>query len=331
MPTRPRQPAFALATQPYVAGVLTERRGWQDLPAFVRERVSRLVGGAVARFEPVAGGFAVGAVVGRVYGGDGCILFLKAVPVAHPAAPDYRAEANLLQALPAPLPFARLQAVIEEHGWVLLLLDALDGEVPEEPWTASDLHGALAALDLTGRLLTPSPVQDVPTVADRMRGRCQTWRGLQTQGAAGPLRLQDVTAWERAQLDRLAAHEAGWDELVLGHTLLHFDLRHDNCIVLRTGQVAFVDWGRACLGPGWIDLVCLLLLSDTGATDPWKVFDAQPHRTTADPAAVDAFLVALASYWRTAAAAPVPGAPHLQARRAVSRDAALAWLQHRWG
>lgn len=293
--------------------------------------ISTVLRSDVAGFQPLRGGFAVGAVVGLVHGGDGRALFLKAVPAGHAAAGDYRYEADLLGRLSAPLPFARLHALIDNRGWVVLLLDALQGEIPEEPWSPPDLGAALIALDLTTRLLTPTPVKDAPTLADRMRGRCTTWGSLQRTGRSHLLRLDELSAWERAHLSRLAAVEAEWDARVVGQTLLHFDLRHDNCLVRANGEVTFVDWGRACTGPAWADLVCLLLLSDTGATRPWDVFDRHPHATSAEPAAVDAFLVALASYWRTAAAEPVPGSPHLQVRRAHSRDATLAWLGHRWG
>ncbi len=312
-------------------GVLTERREWTDLPAAIVSRVSDVLGSDVVRFQPAPGGFAVGAVVGLVHGADGRALFVKGVPAAHPAAGDYRNEASLLELLPPPLPFARLQSAVDDQGWVLLLLDALKGKVPQEPWSAQNLRAALATLGLTTGLLTPTPVADAPTLADRMRGRCQTYGRLLATGSTGRLRLLDVTDWERGHLARLAAQEAHWDELVVGQTLLHFDLRHDNCIVQANGEVAFVDWGRACVGPAWVDLVCLLLLSDTGATRPWKVFDRHQHGTSPDPAAVDAFLVALASYWRTSAAQPVPGSPHLQVRRAKSRDATIGWLRHRWG
>ncbi len=97
------------------------------------------------------------------------------------------------------------------------------------------------------------------------------------------------------------------------------------------GGVTLLDWGRACTGQAWIDTVCLLLLSDTGAVQPEDMFRRSERAAGADPNSVDAFLVALASYWRHAAARPVPAhdAP-IRARRHASGEATVQWLRARW-
>jgi len=312
--------------------VTTARLGWADLPVQVREQVAAVLGAGPEGFEPAIGGFSAGGVVGTVFDDGGRSLFIKCVPAHHAAAPDYRVEAQFLRALPSPLPFAALRLFLDELGWVVLGLDALQGTVPQEPWERRDLAAALATLSFTTDLLTPAPVVNAPTLGDRMRGRCHTWGQLQATGRAGALSRDDLRGWERAHLRRLAEHEARWAAAVTGSTLLHFDLRHDNCLVTPQGDVVFIDWGRACVGPPWVDLVCLLLLSDIGEVRPWEVFDDHPVGVAADAEQVDAFLVALASYWRSSAAGPsAAGAPHLRRRRVRSRDWTLDWLESRWG
>ncbi|WP_127930984.1 hypothetical protein [Nonomuraea polychroma] len=90
-----------------------------------------------------------------------------------------------------------------------------------------------------------------------------------------------------------------------------------------------MDWGRACVGPAWADLVCLLLESELGAIDPEEVFTRHPLGGQAPPERVDALLVALLGYW-TRTAAISAQEPHLRERREHSRRAALAWLRSRW-
>ncbi|MFI6734751.1 phosphotransferase family protein [Nonomuraea sp. NPDC050451] len=99
------------------------------------------------------------------------------------------------------------------------------------------------------RPLTPAPVDGLPTVAARMKGRCELWQG---PGAAR------LGAWERDHLARLAEVEREWESLVTGDTMLHFDPRFDNILIDERGPARLVDWGRACVGPDWVDLVCLL-------------------------------------------------------------------------
>ncbi len=183
-------------------------------------------------------------------------------------------------------------------------------------------------LSVCARELTPSPVRDLPTPAERMAGRCETWRGLRARrrlGGRSP--IAGIGEWERRQLSRLAAVEAVWDQVVVGDALVHFDPRFDNILFdPATGTARIVDWGRACVGPAWTDRVCLLLQSDLGGLDPEPLLGA-----VAEPDQVDAFLVALASYWTYTAALPgLAHAPHLRERREHGRRATLGWLERRW-
>lgn len=260
------------------------------------------------------------AVIGVLCGDAPLALFLKAVPEHHPSAADYRLEAEILARMPSTAPIAKLRQFIEADGWTAVVLDALPGHVASEPWTPHDLSATLEALHrVPGRL---DGNMALPSVAGRMAGRC-TYFG-ESDG-------QPDDIWCREHLERLKHLETVWTDLVVGDELIHFDLRHDNCWMLPNDEAVLLDWGRACLGPKWVDLVCLMLLSNTDDIKPEQVLNDDPTWLAAPSDAVDAFLVALLSYWtRASAAAPVDGAPALRARQERSRSATQRWLRTRW-
>jgi hypothetical protein len=302
------------------------KRSWFDLPASARTGIERRLGAAVSAFDPAAGGFSDGVLGLGMAAADR--VFIKAVPSDSSSAADYRTEAAVSQILPPGVPTPRLRFTFEQHGWLILCFDAVDGRHPAEPWRAGQLEAVLQTLHTCENALSSAALPRLPTVADRMRGRCRTWRSLAETGIHNQLGLDDLSAWERDHLDRLAQVEDGWEREIVGEDLLHFDRRFDN-IMLGPGEtVWFLDWGRACTGPRWVDVVGLLLESDLGAIDAPATFAAHTRGSSPDNRAVDAFLVALASNWRHSAT--TPHAPDLRARRIRSRNQTLAWLAHRW-
>lgn len=318
-----------VVTEGAASGAGVGAGAFSGLPSRLQYAVGNLVGG-VEGFTPTGQGERLGAVVGMVAGGAGVWLFVKAVPAGHPAAGDYRVEARVGAVLPAGVPTPKLRLVEEADGWVLLGFDPVIGRTPAEPWTGAELAAALDALAVTAPLLSPAPPVRVPTVAQRMAGRCQTWRALLTHGHHGPVERTGLGSFEHAHLARLADLEKRWATAAGGDTLVHFDLRHDNWLLTGDGQIMVVDWGRACLGAPWVDLVCLLLESDLGPHDPQQLFTGHPLARGVDEQAVDGLLTALASYWTHAAALPVGGTPWIRARQERSRQATLRWLSHRW-
>lgn len=275
-------------------------------------------------FEERQGGFSFG-VLGVATLADGGRVFVKAVRDDAGNAADYRTEALVAAVLPRSVPTPRLLFAVEAGGWFLLCFEVAPGALAREPWQLDELAAALDMLDTCARELTPSPVHGLPTLGERLAGRCETWRGLERDGVWGL--VESIGAWERGHLSRLAAVEGVWSEVVVGDSLVHFDPRFDNILVdPATGTARIVDWGRACLGPAWTDRVCLLLQSDLGGLDPEPLLGS-----VADADQVDAFLVALASYWTHTAALPgLEHAPHLRQRREQGRRATIGWLENRW-
>ncbi|MGP3956920.1 phosphotransferase family protein [Nonomuraea sp. 3N208] len=339
------------------------RRSRPELPRPIVAEVEQRLGVAVTSFSPRRGGFSDGvagvAVLdggGREFGdsgqefgdggqefgdggrefGDGGRVFVKAVPGHAAFAGDYRFEAVVSAALPAGVPTPRLLFSCEVAGWVLLCSEVAPGRVAHEPWRPHELSAALDMLATCARELTPAPLGGLPTLAARMAGRCELWHDLAAASAPGPatgtppaVATGGVGPWERAHLPRLAAVERTWADLVTGDTLLHFDPRFDNILIDAHGTARLVDWGRACVGPAWADLVCLLLESDLGAIDPQEVFTRHSLGGQAPGERVDALLVALLGYWTRTAAIPAHPS-HLRERREHSRRATLEWLRSRW-
>jgi phosphotransferase family enzyme len=313
-----------------MSGMATRRRSWPEVPTELRQEAERQLGSPVRDFRGRPGGFTPG-LAGIAVCADGTEAFIKATPVDGPGAADYRREAVIAGGLPEGVPAPRLRFAAERDGWLMLCFNVAPGHTAQEPWQPAQLTAILTTLSSCVEQLTPSPIPDVGTVADRMAGRCRTWRSLATRGEIDGVTLEDLGDWERDHLARLASLEDTWQDHVDGTTLLHFDLRADNCLISPAGSVSFVDWGRACTGPAWVDLVCLMLESDLGDIDAEHLFTGHPLGQGADPDAVDGFLVALAGYWALAGRQPpITHAPGLRQQQARSGQATLRWLQRRW-
>ena len=295
---------------------------WDAIPHAARAGLVSVAGGS--GFIPVSGGYH-GSVVGVLNER----LFVKAVPAGDPAFDDFDTETRVAEALQNRLPTPTVRFADVVDGWSVLAFDVARGRIPLEPWQPSQLQVVLDALDAVTDALTPSPVIPLPTVADRMLGRCTTW-GLMSHGESrGRLTPNDLTTWERRNLDRLADLEARVETSVAGQTLLHFDLRHDN-LFIDDGAVTFLDWGRACIGPAWVDVACLLVESRTVDADLDAIFLGTARGAAADPAEVDILLTLFASYWRHASTLPSGDRPGMQARRRHSAEATIGWLARRW-
>ncbi|MGC4942762.1 phosphotransferase family protein [Kribbella sp. DT2] len=331
---------------------------WGNLRADLEWRT----GEPVLAFEPAASGS--GGIKGIVRtAGDQ--YFVKAVPLDSPWLADCRVEAAD-RSPQSP----RLRWTAEYADHFVLVFDVAPGHEPAEPWMEDELRRALAATDHLEATYWPEAGGDaagnvagseaaaagrgvggvdasiggvvsspasgaggvgLPSVVERMRGRCSTWRELELYGVRGELDVEQLSGWERANLRRLAEVEGEWERLVVGDALLHFDLRHDN-LRIDGRRVWVLDWGRACFGPDWVDAVCLLLESSIGSLDADALFRETRRGAAADPAAVDAFLVALASYWRHVGSQPADEASAwIRPRQVRSGEATVGWLRRRWG
>jgi aminoglycoside phosphotransferase (APT) family kinase protein len=309
-----------------------QRLGWADAPAWLRDEVERRLGGRVAAAVTQPGGFSPG-VAARLRLTDGRRAFVKAVgPEPNPDSPDiHRGEARNMAALPSSAPAPRLLWSLDQHGWVALAFEDVDGVHPALPWRPGELRRVLEMVATMAVALTPAP-PTIPRVADRLRESFSGWRRLAVAHAAGEDDLAGLEPWAARHLDRLADLEAGWPQATEGSTLLHSDLRADNLLLTPTRVVA-VDWPWASVGAAWVDLLLLLpSVAMQGGPDPEPTFAAHPVAAEADPGAVTTALAAWAGFLvEGSRQPPPPGLPTLRAFQHGQAVVALEWLRQRTG
>lgn len=304
------------------------RLPWQAIPGHLRARVEHLLGARVQDAQTQPGGFSPG-VAARLTLADGRRAFVKAVGDLNPDSPDiHRAEAGIASALPAGTPAARLLGSVDADGWVILVLEDVEGSMPTQPWRSDELARVLNAMTELAAALSPAPIE-VPTAPARFRSIGHGWRALADARASGD-ELADVSLWARDRLTDLVALEANWPAAVTGTTLAHGDIRADN-ILLTPSRVVFVDWPWACLAKPWFDLIALLpSVALHGGPAPEQVLASHPLAAGANPDEVTATVAALAGMWTNLARQPdPPGIPTLRAFQRAHGAVALDWLAQR--
>jgi aminoglycoside phosphotransferase (APT) family kinase protein len=305
------------------------RMAWAELPLEVRRGIEGLLGAEVVEANSQQGGFSPG-VAARVTLSDGRRAFVKAVSsAANPEAPEmHRREAVVAAALPASVAAAKLLASYDEHGWVVLAFENIEGGPPQLPWRNDELERVLDAIVRLADTLTPTPLA-LPVIAEVFDPS-----GFEEirSAAASERALEELDPWVVHNLDRLAEAEARWSEATVGDTLLHFDLRADN-VLLTQERVLFVDWPHATVGAAWIDLLGMLpSVAMQGGPPPWELFERHPAARHADPAAVDAALAGLAGFFLSRGLRPdPPGLPTVRRFQRAQAAEAVRWLRQRAG
>jgi hypothetical protein len=278
--------------------------------------------------DDLAGGFSPGAT-SRLHFPGGADVFIKAVGTAlNPQSPVlHRREAIIAAALPPSASWPHLIETFDDGDWVALAFEAVDGRTPTTPWRPEELDAVVAALERMHAELTPSPSDEIPAAAVRLRETFIGWHSLACEPAP-PSGLDD---WSLRHLSRLAELESGWPEACDGGTLLHCDIRSDNVLLRHAGGVVFVDWPHAAVGSPALDMVCWapsVVLE--GGPDPEELL-SRPSRET-DPDAVTAMVAAVAGFLIRHSLLPSPpGLPTLRPFQAAQGEVARAWLQRRTG
>jgi hypothetical protein len=305
-------------------GATAVRPDWLDLPTAVREAVAGRLGAPVAEAIAAEGGF-TRAYAGVLGTGSGSRVFVKAAPFGH-TADAYAREALITAELPAGVRAARPLWTLEESGYFVLGLEAIDGHVPELPWPDKDLEATLTVWRAAaGALSHPSRAllsAGLPRLSDVIRDELSWWSEI----AAGRVAAPPVPPWALSHLDELAELEQRLPALAAGDGMLHGDLRIDNVLIDAEGAAWLCDWTWPCLGAPWFDTVTLLVSAwATGADadrllEPW-----QPP-----PGGVDGALAAMSGYWLVRAAGdPGTAAPAARQHHHFSGTQALTWLATR--
>jgi aminoglycoside phosphotransferase (APT) family kinase protein len=258
---------------------------------------------------------------------NGRRVFIKAVSVA--ANPDshkiHRQEARILAALPAAAPAPRLLWTYDDHGWVALCLEDVEGRHPHEPWTEADLSLVLAALVKTARVLTPSPLAINRSAPSWFEKTINGWRIALERDE------KRLDAWALRNLERLADLEAGAPSAAAGETLLHCDVRADN-LLIAGDRVWLVDWPWARVGAWWIDAVGMApSVAMQGGPSPETLLSRLDLHGVRK-AELDAVVCSMAGYFVVRALEPPPpGIPTVRAFQAAQGRHAIAWLRDRLG
>jgi aminoglycoside phosphotransferase len=305
-----------------------KRLPWLAIPGQLRSQVAELLGARVLTAQTQPGGFSPG-VAARLTLSGGRRAFVKAVGDLNPESPDiHRSEARIAAALPAGTPAPRLLGSVDDEGWVILVLEDVDGHMPAQPWRSDELARVLDAMTELAAALSPAPIA-APTAPARFHSLGHGWRDLADAQAGGD-ELADVSTWARDRLSDLVALESGWPAAVTGTTLAHGDIRADN-ILLTPSRVVFVDWPWACLAKPWFDLIAMLpSVALQGGPEPEQVLAGHPLADGVDPDDITTAVAALAGMWSCLARKPdPPGIPTLRAFQRAHGAVASDWLAQR--
>ncbi|MFI6999482.1 phosphotransferase family protein [Nocardia sp. NPDC050175] len=298
---------------------------WDQLPGEVRAGIERQLGSEVVRADGQRGGFSHG-MAARLLLDNGSRVFVKTVRGDDELAGMYRREADAAGRLPAAVPAARCRFEVELAGWFVAAFEDVEGARPRlaEPGESADV---LRTVGLLAEVLTPSPLRDVPEFEAELGSAFAGWRGFAEMGVP-----EDLDDWSVRNLDRLAELAAGWAVGAQGETLLHADLSPGNMVRRPNGEVVVVDWAWACRGAAWVDLVLLAPYFEDCGVDADQIIAGHPVTKDVDPAAIDAFVCALAGYWAVGSRQPPPPrSPHLRAHQARFARLARDWLRRRVG
>jgi len=311
------------------------RPEWDELPEVVVAAIELRLGSPVRWWTVCGGGFTRGfAAVLRLR--DGRDVFVKAAEDRHTpiAWESYRQEAKVLAWLPPGVPAPRLLWTLDERlagdHWSVLGIEAVEGTLPNLPWTDDDLARVVAVVEeAAARLADPPPGLELAGLGPQLavdEGAVELWPGV----AAGSVEVED--AWARTHaldLGRLAARAP---EAIAGDAAVHGDLRADN-LLLGPTRSWICDWNRVFRAAAWTDLARVLVQAGQSGLDADKAWRASPLSAGGADDALDAWLAHLPAGHLTRAAGPEgPSAspwlrPHLRDYAA----ACLRWMEARRG
>lgn len=303
------------------------RAAWSAIPAHVRAEIDRVAASPVVEAANINGGFSPGPAA-RCELGDGRRVFVKAGGTElNPHTPDmHRREAEVLAALGDEAPAPMLLGAVDDGDWVALVIEWVDGRMPVAPITLDALR---RILDLAVRIAETRPPGTLRPAGEELAAVTGHWAAI----AEEPTLAARLDPWAASRLDRLIEMDAMAIDAMAGSALVHFDLRTDNVLFSDAGPEhdIVVDWANAAVGAEWIDLAASLpALHLDGGPPPSQVFTTHALGRSADPSAVDAFVVAVGGYFTRNAMLPAPpGLPTLRAFQAAQGEITMAWIAER--
>jgi hypothetical protein len=319
--------AARLVTAPRAVGV---RAPWPSMPQPIRRWVADLLGSPISEAHEQVGGMSPGCAT-RLVCDDGRRAFVKVVGTPlNPLTPDlFRREITALDLIGDHELWASMVASWDDGDWVAIVLEDVEGRHPDLADDAT-MDLLLAETERLGEVLAarvPEPPAPAVGGIGDLREGFHLW--ADAVGRAEEIPDSLLPAWVR----RIAP---GWEPRVRALAdddvqLVHWDIRNDNLLLRPSGQLVFLDWGAAALGPAWLDP---LLARLERVESPW--FDASLASSAALRAAgdegVDAWLVGFGTFlaWRAHTVVDV-NLPTLQAFRLQESGRMLAAAGRRLG
>ena len=302
-------------------GDTARRLEWPHLPPPVRALVEHRIGTRVVSASSQTAGFTPG-FASVLVGEDGTRHFVKAASVKAQAAfaASYREEARKLGALPAAVPAPRLRWFAEQHDWVVLGIEHVEGRAPHRPWTDADLAVSLDMLATATAALTPPPA-GLPL--DPIGADLADWPGH----------------WDHARRtfvlprgEEAAALAARFGEVLAGDTVVHLDVRDDNILIRPDGTAVLCDWNWPVLGAAWLDALLLLVGPRGDGLDVEAALADHPAFAGVPAESVDVALALVTGYFLRSADAPVPPtSPWIREHQHWCADVTWDWLCERRG
>lgn len=301
------------------AGADRLRPAWTTLPESLRTRIVSAIGGDFVKDDAAHGGFSasyagvVTTTAGRA--------FVKACAAGWHADSLHflREEMRTLARLPSTIA-PRLHVSIDDDEGAAIVMEAIDGHHPGQPWTIDDLHAVARALRTLST--TPAP-PEMPRAEARMIPGFTRWSRI----AVEPGLLHGLPEALRDRMPQLLRIEQGFGDALHGDVIVHDDVRADN-ILISEGRAHLLDWPHARRGAAWIDLPCLLpsieAFGGPSCEQAWSVFEVHgaPSQTALLPV-----ISGFASFlWHEQGQAEIPQLPGLRAFQRAQAVAALRWL-----
>ena len=298
------------------------RCSWWSAPDALRAEVEDRLGSAIVEASTQPGGFSPGVAALCVLD-DGRNVFIKAcgTSINPMTTAMHRREVGVLETLGGSSLVPRLIDVVDDFGWVALLIVGVRGRLP----TARD-HGAVErALALIPR------IHSLPTT-----GFCgpedAPFASLQTSPWAD-MRADDVEfdPWCSNHLELLLELEQ--EAAVLDAPVVcHGDFRLDNVLFAADGRTLLGDWAQAATGPPFADLMEVSIdINVEGGPRPAQTFATHVRKIEIGSSdAVTAHLAAVAGRLTRLSTFPEPpGITNLRAFQRLQAIAARDWLAER--
>jgi len=310
-----------MTTTPVPTGKTARRLEWQFLPPNLRAYVERKCGSPVVGAESQGAGFTPG-FASVLTCEDGSKHFVKAASTkAQKAfAASYREEARKLAALPPGLPAPRLLWHLDDD-WVALGIEYVEGRNPARPWRQRDLDAALDALEVVADRLTPAPAGlGLDPVSDEFVWMLDGWEHVRANRPDLP------------HLAEAAALAARFGEVARGDTLVHMDVRDDNLILDRSGQMWLCDWNWPTRGPAWLDSLMTLIGPRGDGLDVETVLRERPLLRDVPTESIDIVLAVLVGFFfKQRDEAVPPTSPYLRDHQSWQGEVCWDWLCERRG